>query len=62
MKFGKALTSTAALVLMTAMSSFAATSPTTIHVILSGEGGSDMAIKLDQSSVKAGKVTFDVTN
>jgi uncharacterized cupredoxin-like copper-binding protein len=42
--------------------SFAATPPTTIHVSLSGEGGSQMAIKLDQSRVKAGKVTFDVAN
>jgi uncharacterized cupredoxin-like copper-binding protein len=62
MKFGKALASTAVLTLLTTTSSFAATSPTTIHVTLSGEGGSDMAIKLDQSSVKSGKVTFDVTN
>lgn len=62
MKFGKALTSTIAIALLTSTSSFAATPPTTIHVTLSGEGGSEMAIKLDQSSVKTGKVIFDVTN
>jgi uncharacterized cupredoxin-like copper-binding protein len=50
------------LALLAGTSSFAATLPATIHVTLSGEGGSEMAIKLDQSSVKAGKVTFDVTN
>jgi uncharacterized cupredoxin-like copper-binding protein len=62
MKLGKNLASTAVLVLLASTPSLATTSPTTIHVILSGEGGSDMAIKLDQSSVKAGKVTFAVTN
>jgi uncharacterized cupredoxin-like copper-binding protein len=62
MKFGKTLASTALFVLIAVTASLAATSPTTIHVSLSGEGGSDMAIKLDQSSVTAGKVTFDVAN
>jgi uncharacterized cupredoxin-like copper-binding protein len=58
----KTLTSTALFVLIAGTSSFAANPPTTIHVSLSGEGGSAMEVKLDQSSVKAGKVTFDVTN
>lgn len=62
MKLGKALVSAALLTLIAGTPSFAATSPTTIHVSLSGEGGSAMAIKLDQSSVKAGKIIFDVTN
>lgn len=56
------LASTALLLFIAGPSALAATSPTTIHVSLTGEGGSDMAIKLDQSSVKAGKVTFDVAN
>jgi uncharacterized cupredoxin-like copper-binding protein len=55
MKFGKVFASTA-------LPSFATTSPMTINVSLSGEGGSAMAIKLDQPNVKAGKVTFDVSN
>lgn len=62
MTFGKALATAALLVLIAGTPSFAATSPAIIHVSLSGEGGSDMAIKLDRSSVKAGKVTFDVAN
>ena len=63
MTFGKALAPAALLVLIAGTSSFAATtSPAVIHVTLSGEGGSNMAIKLDRSSVKAGKVTFDVAN
>jgi len=44
-----------------AATSFAA-SPTVIQVSLTGEGGSDMHIKLDQSKIKAGKVEFNVTN
>lgn len=40
---------------------FAAT-PTKIKVSLLGEGGAGMEIKLSQSTVKAGKVEFDVTN
>lgn len=62
MTIGKTLAATGLLLLIAAAPSFAATSPATIHVSLSGEGGSEMAIKLDQSSVKAGKITFDVTN
>jgi len=62
MKSGSACAATAIFMLAASIASFAATSPTTIHVTLTGEGGSDMAIKLDQSTVKAGKVTFDVTN
>jgi uncharacterized cupredoxin-like copper-binding protein len=42
--------------------SFAATSPVTIHVSLAGEGGSAITLKLDQKSVKAGKIVLDVTN
>lgn len=35
---------------------------TTVKVEESGEGGSAMAIKIDQAKVPAGKVTFVVTN
>src|SRR5262245_17903134 len=62
MKIAQALKSAVVLVMIAGTSSFAATSPSTIHVSLSGEGGSTMAIKLDRSSVEAGKVTFVVTN
>jgi uncharacterized cupredoxin-like copper-binding protein len=62
MKIAKALKSAVVLVMIAGTPSFAATSPTTIHVTLSGEGGSAMAIMLDRASVKAGQVTFDVAN
>lgn len=62
MTIGKTITAAAFLAVIASSPSFAATSPTTLHVSLSGEGGSEMSIKLDQESVKAGKVTFDVIN
>lgn len=39
-----------------------AASATTIHVTETGEGGEAMALKLDQSTVKAGEVFFAVHN
>lgn len=39
-----------------------AAAPTKIKVSLLGEGGAGMEIRLSQSTVKAGKVEFDVTN
>lgn len=62
MTIAKTFAFTALIALSVSTSTFAATSPTTIHVSLTGEGGSQMAIKLDQPRVKAGKVTFDVAN
>jgi uncharacterized cupredoxin-like copper-binding protein len=44
-----------------ATTSFAA-SPAKIRVSLTGEGGSDMQIKLDQTTIKAGEVVLDVSN
>lgn len=46
---------------LAATASFAA-SPAVVRVSLTGEGGSDMRIKLDQTSIKAGKVVLNVTN
>jgi uncharacterized cupredoxin-like copper-binding protein len=62
MTIGKTITAAAFLAFVASSPLFAATSPTTIHVSLNGEGGSAMTIKLDQSTVKAGKIVFDVTN
>jgi uncharacterized cupredoxin-like copper-binding protein len=39
-----------------------AAAPTKIQVSLLGEGSGDMQIKLSHSTVKAGKVEFDVAN
>ncbi|MBK1870181.1 plastocyanin/azurin family copper-binding protein [Aestuariivirga sp. YIM B02566] len=39
-----------------------AAAPAKIKVSLLGEGGAGMEIKLSQSTVKAGKIQFDVTN
>jgi uncharacterized cupredoxin-like copper-binding protein len=52
-----------AFVMATALAgpSFAAAAAT-IHVTETGEGGEPMALKLDQSTVKAGDVTFAVHN
>jgi uncharacterized cupredoxin-like copper-binding protein len=62
MTIGRTIAAAAFLAFAASSPSFAATSPVTIHVSLAGEGGSAMTIKLDKSSVKAGKIVFDVTN
>jgi uncharacterized cupredoxin-like copper-binding protein len=53
----------ASLILVSAFGGTAfAVAPTKIQVSLLGEGGGTMEIKLSQSTVKAGKVEFDVAN
>jgi uncharacterized cupredoxin-like copper-binding protein len=42
--------------------SHAASTPVVVKVSLTGEAGEPMSVKVDQPSVKAGPVEFDVTN
>jgi uncharacterized cupredoxin-like copper-binding protein len=49
-------------IVMTVRIAAAADGPVTVAVSLVGEATETMAIKIDKTSVKAGKVTFKVTN
>lgn len=54
------LAGAAALMVAATTASFAATAP--IHVILDNKPSGEQVLSLDKKSVKAGKVTFDVSN